>query len=84
MGVSVTEYALLYSIYSWPNVILSVFGGYLIDRVFGVRVGTLVFSTFVTLGQVLQLRWAASGAVLYLSLHCSWCLPLGHLWTSTG
>ena len=52
MGVSVTQYALLYSLYSWPNVILSVFGGYLIDRVFGVRVGTIVFSAFVCLGQV--------------------------------
>ena len=52
MGVSVTQYALLYSLYSWPNVILSVFGGYLIDRVFGVRVGTIVFSSFVCLGQV--------------------------------
>ena len=52
MGVSVTQYALLYSLYSWPNVILSVFGGYLIDRVLGVRLGTLIFSAFVCLGQV--------------------------------
>ena len=52
MGVSVTQYALLYSLYSWPNVILSVFGGYLIDRVLGVRLGTLIFSGFVCLGQV--------------------------------
>ena len=52
MGVSVTKYALLYSLYSWPNVILSVFGGYLLDRVFGVRLGTVIFSAFVCLGQV--------------------------------
>jgi MFS family permease len=52
MGVSVTQYALLYSLYSWPNVILSVFGGYLIDRVLGVRLGTLIFSSFVCLGQL--------------------------------
>ena len=52
MGVSVTKYALLYSLYSWPNVILSVFGGYLLDRVFGVRLGTVIFSVFVCLGQV--------------------------------
>lgn len=84
MQVSVTEYTLLYSLYSWPNVILSVFGGYLIDRVFGVRMGTLVFSAFVCLGQVLQLRLASGRAALYTSLCCSWCLPLGHLWTSTG
>ena len=52
MEVSVTKYALLYSLYSWPNVILSVFGGYLLDRVLGVRLGTLIFSGFVCLGQV--------------------------------
>lgn len=52
MKVSVTQYALLYSLYSWPNVILSVFGGYLLDRVFGVRLGTIIFSAFVCLGQV--------------------------------
>ena len=50
--MSVTQYALLYSLYSWPNVILSVFGGYLLDRVFGVRLGTVIFSAFVCLGQV--------------------------------
>jgi hypothetical protein len=52
MHVSVTQYALLYSLYSWPNVILSVFGGYLIDRVLGIRLGTIIFSSFVCAGQL--------------------------------
>src|SRR5262245_15706950 len=32
-----------YSVYSWPNTILPFFGGFLIDRVFGLRLGTLIF-----------------------------------------
>ena len=41
-----------YAWYSWPNVILCFFGGFLIDRVFGVRIGAIIFSLFVTAGQV--------------------------------
>ena len=52
MNVDTTQYTLLYSLYSWPNVILSLIGGVLIDRVLGVRIGTLVFSLLITLGQV--------------------------------
>lgn len=48
MGVSTVQFASLYSFYSWPNVILSFVGGFLIDRIFGIRVGTLVFSAIVT------------------------------------
>lgn len=52
MNVDVTQYSLLYSLYSWPNVILSIFGGYLIDRVFGIRLGTIIFSSIICLGQM--------------------------------
>ena len=52
MGVDNTQYNLLYSLYSWPNVILSLIGGVLIDRWIGVRIGTVLFSVFVTIGQV--------------------------------
>ena len=51
-----TQYNLLYSLYSWPNVILSLIGGVLIDRWIGVRIGTVLFSVLVTLGQVYLLR----------------------------
>ena len=37
MDVTTAQYALLYALYSWPNVVLSCLGGYLIDRVFGIR-----------------------------------------------
>ncbi|KAK2155682.1 hypothetical protein LSH36_233g01003 [Paralvinella palmiformis] len=45
------QYMGFYSWYSWPNVVLCFFGGYLIDKVFGVRLGAIVFSVFVTVGQ---------------------------------
>lgn len=53
MKIDVTHFTLLYSLYSWPNVILSVFGGYLLDRVFGIRLGTVIFSAFICLGQLI-------------------------------
>ena len=52
MKVNFTRYNLLYSLYSWPNVILALVGGVLMDRVFGVRLGTVIFSAFICLGQV--------------------------------
>ena len=52
MRIDTTKYQLLYSLYYWPNVVVSVFGGYLLDRVFGVRIGTLIFSALVCLGQL--------------------------------
>ncbi|XP_005106021.1 major facilitator superfamily domain-containing protein 1 [Aplysia californica] len=47
------QFMAFYSFYSWPNVVLCMFGGYLIDRLFGVRLGSIIFSLFVTVGQVI-------------------------------
>ena len=52
MVVDTSKYMSLYAWYSWPNVVLCFFGGFMIDRVFGVRWGGIIFSTFVTAGQV--------------------------------
>ncbi|KAG8195769.1 hypothetical protein JTE90_004776 [Oedothorax gibbosus] len=52
MSVSTSQFSLLYSWYSWPNVVLSFFGGFLIDRVFGIRLGAIIFSMFVLAGQL--------------------------------
>lgn len=43
---------MLYSIYSFPNVILPFFGGYFVDMI-GVRVGIFLFSLLVTAGQAI-------------------------------
>ncbi|KAK2573793.1 Major facilitator superfamily domain-containing protein 1 [Acropora cervicornis] len=53
MRVKTDKYVMLYSLYSYPNVILCFFGGFLLDRVFGVRLGTIIFSLFVLVGQVI-------------------------------
>jgi MFS family permease len=45
------NFNLLYSVYSWPNVVLPFLGGYLSDRL-GVRLMLLVFLGFISLGQV--------------------------------
>jgi MFS family permease len=53
MDVNNSEYLMLYSLYSWPNVVLCFIGGILIDRKLGVRWGGIVFAGFVMAGQVL-------------------------------
>lgn len=41
------DFMLLYSLYSWPNVFLCFLGGYLIDKVFGIRyVLYLIYSLY--------------------------------------
>nr|AAW25795.1 SJCHGC00668 protein [Schistosoma japonicum] len=47
------EFMNLYAFYSWPNVVLSFVGGFLIDRVFGISWGSIIFSMFVLVGQIL-------------------------------
>lgn len=53
LHMSTTQFVLLYSIYSWPNVILCFIGGYLIDRVFGVRLGTIIYMVILLIGAIL-------------------------------
>lgn len=43
----------LYSVYSYPNMILCFFGGYIIDRITGVRLGSILFCGFILLGEVM-------------------------------
>lgn len=51
MGIDSTQFSVLYSVYSWPNVILAFFGGMLGDR-FGLRISAFGFSLFVLLGTI--------------------------------
>ncbi|TRY77914.1 hypothetical protein TCAL_07172 [Tigriopus californicus] len=53
MDISTYQFANLYAWYSWPNVILPVIGGYLMDSVLGIRLGTNIFAVFIILGQIL-------------------------------
>lgn len=58
LNLNATEFTLIYSIYSWPNIILCFVGGFLIDRVFGIRMGTIIYMLIVLLGQLI---FAAGG-----------------------
>ncbi|OXB63126.1 hypothetical protein ASZ78_000358 [Callipepla squamata] len=69
MKVNTAQFMALYAWYSWPNVVLCFFGGFLIDRVFGIRLGTVIFSIFVCVGQVVF----ALGALL----NAFWLMEVG-------
>jgi MFS family permease len=38
-------------LYNWPNAVLSLFGGYLVDRYFGINWGAIIFCVFTFSGQ---------------------------------
>jgi len=40
----------LYSVYNYPNMVLALFGGVLIDRIFGIRKATLLFTGLIMAG----------------------------------
>ncbi len=52
MEISTFSFSKLYAWYSWPNVLLPIVGGYLMDSVLGMRLGTVVFATIIIIGQV--------------------------------
>lgn len=52
MEIGREEIGMLYSFYSWPNLVMVLIGGFFIDR-FGTRVMSLVFSVLIVLGAVL-------------------------------
>ena len=72
MQVNTTKFMLRYAWYSWPNVVLCFFGGFLIDQPFGIRWGTIIFSCY------LFLLW-----VEYLMLFGRWTLD-GYVWDGWG
>ncbi|KAI3390025.1 hypothetical protein SNEBB_001147 [Seison nebaliae] len=71
LGVNTFQYSELYTFYAWPNIIMTFVGGYLIDCVFGVRIGTVVFVTVAFIGQSI----VAIGAYIGLI----WVMYLGRL-----
>lgn len=52
LKITTSQFTVFSSLYSWPNIVLCFFGGYLIDRLLGHRFGALLFSCFVSLGQL--------------------------------
>ena len=76
MRINITQYELLFSLYSWPSVFLVVIGGVLIDRVLGLRFGVIIFSALASVGQLL---FAIGG---YLNLY--WLLCVGSFVLGAG
>ncbi|KAF2073757.1 hypothetical protein CYY_004926 [Polysphondylium violaceum] len=65
------KFNVLYSVYNFPNTVIVFFGGYLIDSVFGLRKGALIFCCLVMSGQIL---FAVSG-----SLKLYWLAVVGRM-----
>jgi hypothetical protein len=53
LNINTFTFTQFYSLYSWPNVVTCFAGGYLIDRVFGIRLGAIIFSFMVLSGHML-------------------------------
>lgn len=51
LKISTSQFMSLYAWYSWPNVVLCFFGGFLLDSVFGLQLGAVIFCCFVVAGQ---------------------------------
>jgi MFS family permease len=49
-SIKPTQYSLLYTVYSIPNMILPLIGGIILDKI-GIRVGLFAFTVVLTLGQ---------------------------------
>ncbi|KAL5237205.1 hypothetical protein ACI65C_004615 [Semiaphis heraclei] len=71
MNLTTSQFVYLYSWYSWPNVVMCFIGGFLIDSVFGIRLGTVIYALLVVLGQIVF----AAGAYL----NALWIMILGRL-----
>jgi len=53
LNITTAQFSNLYSWYCWPNAVLPIVGGFLMDRVLGIRLGTVVFACFIVIGQVI-------------------------------
>ena len=49
LNLTSTQYSLLYSVYSYPNTVLPIFGGVFLDMI-GLRLGILMFTGVLTAG----------------------------------
>lgn len=52
LQITTSQFTVFNSLYSWPNIFLCFFGGFLIDKLLGHRLGAMLFSLFVFLGQL--------------------------------
>ena len=61
MSIGTSQFTSLYAFYSWPNVIMCFFGGLLIDKVLGIRLGSILFLVLLVIGQTFFALGAFTG-----------------------
>ena len=76
LNLTTSQFSSLYSCYSWPNLVLPVIGGFLIDSVFGLRLGTIIFSVFILLGQILLGVGALNNSLWFMGM-ARFCFGVG-------
>lgn len=68
MSIDTGKFTSLYAWYSWPNIIMCFFGGFLIDRVLGIRLGAIVFLILLLFGQLMLALGAFTGTFWVMQL----------------
>lgn len=68
MSVGTSQFTSLYALYSWPNTIMCFFGGLLIDKFLGIRLGAIIFLAILVLGQLLFACGAFTGLFWIMQL----------------
>ena len=53
MKLDNTQYNMIYTAFTWPDIVMSVLGSITVNRFLGVRVGFIVFTVLLLLGQTL-------------------------------
>ncbi|XP_019851628.1 PREDICTED: major facilitator superfamily domain-containing protein 1-like [Amphimedon queenslandica] len=62
MGIDTTQYNLLFLVTTWPNIVISVIGGVIADRILGPRSSFMVMTLLLLLG---QLVWSVGSFLNY-------------------
>ena len=60
LHIDTFEFTMLYSVYSFPNIILPLLGGFFVDYV-GVRIGIVIFATLICAGQAVFALGCSAG-----------------------
>ena len=52
MQIDSTRFNIFISVNSWANTIIPIICGFFLDRIYGIRIGTLIFSVIICVGQL--------------------------------
>ena len=68
LKISTTTYAALYSWFNLPSIIMCFVGGFFIDLIFGVRLGSIAFLILLLLGQLMFAAGAYKNSIFVMDL----------------